>query len=227
MEELEQILGRSIVGGFAIAKMSPILPYTKLKVRTYENEGKADYSTLFSPKRVLSWYEMANQRHRESNKMFDTNRIMWRHFKYTSEKNTQMMRSVANNPPKDVYWWEANIPEGESRVFFYIEKYENTHTYIWVDKQLVIWSFEGTGYEYKSCWTNRAPGKHLLEITVYTFFKDPDNPRKIIDKSITITTKEGEAYLVFCPSTFGVAKGSFMTDQQEILTILNSEYKWE
>lgn len=200
------------------------LPYTLLIVLTDEFYGKGNASSpLFNAKRVLSWYEMANQRHRESNKMFDAQGIIERHFKYLSEKNVQIMRSVANNPPKDVYWWEAGIPEGKSRIFFAIDKYENTVTHIWVDKQHLIRSFEGD----KFIWADVEPGEHLLEITVYVWFRKPDNPRKTIDKSITIITKEGGAYLVHCPPTFGIAKGSFKTDQQKIKAELNSEYKWE
>ena len=200
------------------------LPYTTLVVLTDEFYGQgSETSFLFSPKRVLSWYEAANQRHRESNKMFDARGTIERHFKYFTEENVPMMRSIVNSPPKDVYWWEAGITEGQSRIYLAIDEYSNTVTHIWVDKQHLVRAAEGA----RDIWIDVEPGEHLLEIAVYTWFREPDDPRKTIDESMLVTTKEGELYWVRCPPRFGVAKGSFVADGQAIQAELNNQYKWK
>jgi hypothetical protein len=200
------------------------LPYTSLIVLIDEPYAEGgDTSFMFNPERVLSWYEAAKQRHRDNNKMFDARRIIERHFNYFNEKNIPMMRSVVNNPPKDVYWWEAGIAEGGSRIFIDIAEYTNTVTHIWADNQHLIRTMEGSGH----VWVDDIPGEHLLEIAVYTWFGEPDDPRKTIDESMKVTTKEGDVYLVHCPPRFGVARGSFETDQQANQAELISQYKWE
>lgn len=202
------------------------LPYTTLVVLTAEfgEGGKgSDNSFLFSPKRVLSWYEAAKQRHRASNKMFDARGTIERHFKYFNEENVPMMRSIVNSPPKDVYWWEAGLAEGQSRIFLAIDEYGNTVTHIWVDKQHLTRTFEDAKYS----WVDVEPGEHLLEIAVYTWFREPDDPRKTIDESMLVTTREGELSWLRCPPKFGVARGSFVADGQTIQAELNNQYKWK
>ena len=200
------------------------LPYTTLVVLTDEFYGQGgDSSFLFSPERVLSWYEAAEQRHRQSNKMFDARKIIERHFKYFTEENVAMMRSVVNSPPQDVYWWEANMTEGQSRIYVAIDEALNTVTHIWIDKQHVVRAPEGA----RDIWVDVEPGDHLLEIAVYTWFMEPDDPRKSIDESLRVTTREGEIYWVRCPPKFGAAKGSFVADRQGIQEELNNNYKWK
>lgn len=200
------------------------LPYTMLLVLTDEFSGQgSDTSFLFSPRRVLSWYEAANQRHRESNKMFDARGTIERYFKYFSEENVPMMRSIVNSPPKDVYWWEAGIAEGQSRIYLAIDEYANTVTHIWVDKQHLVRASEGA----RDILVDVEPGEHLLEIAVYTWFREPDDQRETIDESMLVTTKEGELSWVRCPPKFGVARGSFVADGQAIRAELNNQYKWK
>lgn len=200
------------------------LPYTTLVVLTDEFYGQgSETSFLFSPKRVLSWYEAASQRHRESNKMFDARGTVERHFKYFTEENIPMMRSIVSSPPKDVYWWEAGMTEGQSRIYLAIDEYSNTVTHIWVDKQHLVRAAEGG----RDISIDVEPGEHLLEIAVYTWFGEPDDPRKTIDESMVVTTREGEIYWVRCPPRFGVAKGSFVADGQAIKAELNNQYKWK
>ena len=200
------------------------LPYTTLVVLTDEFYGPgSETSFLFSPSRVLSWYEAANQRHRQSNKMFDARGTLERHFKYFNEKNVPMMQSVVSSPPRDVYWWEAGMTEGLSRIYIAIDDYNNTVTHIWVDKQHLVRSANGG----RNIWIDVEPGEHLLEIAVYTWFGEPDDPRKAIDESKVVTTREGEIYWVRCPPRFGVAKGSFVADGQAIQAELNKQYKWK
>lgn len=200
------------------------LPYTMLVVLTDEFHGQgSETSFLFSPKRVLSWYEAANQRHRESNKMFDVRGTIERHFKYFTEENVPMMRSIVNSPPKDVYWWEAGMTEGQSRIHLAIDEYANTVTHIWVDKQHLVRAPDGA----RNISVDVEPGEHLLEIAVYTWFREPGDPRKTIDASMLVTTKEGELSWVRCPPKFGVARGSFVADGQAIQAELNNQYKWK
>ncbi|MBT8106910.1 MAG: hypothetical protein KJP17_01650 [Gammaproteobacteria bacterium] len=200
------------------------LPFTKLVVLTDEFYGQgSETSFLFSPNRVLSWYEAANQRHRDRNKMFDVRGTIERHFKYFTEENVPMMRSIVNSPPKDVYWWEAGIAEGRSRIYLAIDEYANTVTHIWVDKQHLARTFEDP----RDILIDVAPGEHLLEIAVYTWFREPDDPRETIDGSMLVTTKEGELSWVRCPPKFGVARGSFVADGQAIQAELNDQYKWK
>jgi len=205
---------------YTYEKTTHKLPHTVLVVLMVQG---GDNSFLFNPKRVLSWYEAADQRHRESNKMFDARGTIERHFKYFTEKNVPMMRSIVNSPPKDVYFWEAGLAEGQSRIYFAIDEAMNTVTHIWVDKQHMVRAPE----DGRDIWIDLGPGEHRLEIAVYTWFLEQDNPREAIAQYMLVTTNEGELYWVRCPPKFGAAKGSFVVDGPGIQKRLNNRYKWK